>query len=174
MEKSHKPTKKGNEKYPQATGQKTFTISVGEKKQSYTIPKGYGYFISPFKKAGNMKDVSSLIEKGLKSKDIQSIVEYLEFKVPEIAKATSVSPSTVSRWDSDSFIGVPGSTQFFKIDEIIRKGVQLFGGEEEFKTWLHNSNYALGNALPSTLLSSPIGIDLVDEALDSLNYGNVM
>src|SRR5690606_20563447 len=111
---------------------------------------------------------------GIPSKEVQPIIEYLEFKIPEVAKAAAVSSSTVSRWDANTSIGVPGSNQFFKIDEIIKKGVDLFGGLDELKNWLTLPNLALGNVTPVSLLPSLIGIDLVDEALDALHYGNVM
>lgn len=153
---------------------KLFTVTIGGHEQSYSIDAGYGYFIPSFRKAENLVQVSEYVEKGLSSKDIESIIEYLGFKVPEIAKAAAVSPSTVSRWEPETSIGVPGSMQFFRIDEVIRKGVTLFGGEQEFKSWLDSPNLALGNAVPAKLIISLIGIELVDEALDALHYGNVM
>jgi uncharacterized protein (DUF2384 family) len=60
------------------------------------------------------------------------------------------------------------------MDEVIRKGVNLFGGEEQFKVWLTSPNLAMGNVPPSKLITSILGVDLVDEALDALSCGNVM
>lgn len=154
--------------------QKSFKVSVAGKERTYTIHSGYGYFIPSFRKAENLMQVSQYVEGGLPSKEIETIVRYLNFKVPEIAKAAAVSPSTVSRWEPETSIGLPGSSQFFKIDEVIRKGVNLFGGEEEFKNWLNSPNIALGNVVPAKLITSFIGVELVDEALDALHYGNVM
>lgn len=151
-----------------------FKVSVAGKERIYSIHSGYGYFIPSFRKAENLMQVSQYVERGLPSKEIETIVRYLNFKVPEIAKAAAVSPSTVSRWKPETSIGIPGSSQFFKIDEVIRKGVNLFGGEEEFKNWLNSPNLALGNVVPAKLITSLIGVDLVDEALDALHYGNVM
>jgi len=118
--------------------------------------------------------VAQLVEAGIPSKEIESLIDYLNFKVPDIAKAASVSASTVTRWKPGSSIGVAGSGQFFKIDEIVRKGVELFGGEQEFKAWLSNPNMALGNVAPRELITSMIGAEMVDDALDALAYGNVM
>jgi putative toxin-antitoxin system antitoxin component (TIGR02293 family) len=151
-----------------------FRVTVGGRKKDYLVRSRYGYFISSFRKAENMAQVSEFVEQGLPSKEIIPIVQFLDLKVPEIAKAAAVSPSTVSRWNPETSIGVSGSSQFFRIDEVIRKGVNLFGGEAEFKNWLNRANLALGNEVPAKLMISFIGVDLIDEALDALQYGNVM
>ena len=152
----------------------SFKVSRAGQEKEYTIQTGYGYFIPSFQKAGNMLQVAKVVEKGLPSEEITPILGYLGFKVPDIAKAAAVSASTVSRWDPKTSIGVPGSNQFFRIDQLIRKGVDLFGGLEELKGWLQSPNLALGNAVPLTLITSAIGVELVDEALDALHFGNVM
>jgi putative toxin-antitoxin system antitoxin component (TIGR02293 family) len=152
----------------------SFRVTRGGKHKEYNIHTGYGYFIPSLRKAENLVRVAEVVESGLSSKEIQPIIEYLGLKVPEIAKAASVSASTVTRWAPETSIGAPGSSQFFRIDEVIKKGVDVFGGQEEFRQWLTMPNLALGNVPPARLLTSLIGIDLVDEALDALHYGNVM
>ncbi len=153
---------------------RSFRVRRGGTQKDYNIRTGYGYFIPSFKNASNIIQVSEVVERGLPSREISSIVHFLDFRVTEIAKATSVSPSTVSRWEPDTVIGVPGSNQFFKIDQLISKGVEVFGGLEEFRSWLQSPNLALGNAIPAKLITSLIGIELVDEALEALQFGNVM
>lgn len=153
---------------------RSFKVTRADKQKEYSIRTGYGYFIPSFQKAANMVEVAELVEKGISSEEIGPITGYLGFKVSEIAKATAVSASTVSRWDPETSIGVPGSNQFFRIDQVIRKGVDLFGSLEELKGWLQSPNLALGNAVPAKLITSMIGVELVDEALDALHYGNVM
>ncbi len=151
-----------------------FKITRGGREREYKIASGFGYFIESFKKANNISQISEVVDYGIASKEIAPVVEYLGFKVPDIAKAAAVSVSTVNRWESETSIGVAGTNQFFKIDEVIKKGVDLFGGPEEFKTWLDNPNMALGNQVPAKILSSQIGVELVDEALDALHFGTVM
>lgn len=151
-----------------------FKISRGGRQREYNIKPGFGYFIISFRKATNIKQISAVVDTGIPKKEIEPVVDYLGFKVPEIAKAAAVSASTVSRWEPETSIGVAGTNQFFKIDEIIKKGVELFGGPAEFKTWLDSPNIALGNQVPAQILTSQIGVGLVDEALDALHFGTVM
>ena len=165
---------RGEKSYGEISGIRSFKVTRGGKKKDYLIHTGYGYFIPSLRKADNLVQVSELIENGIPSKEVEPIIKYLDLKVPEIAKAAAVSPSTVSRWKADTSIGISGSNQFFRIDQVIRKGVDLFGGPEEFKGWLQSPNLALGNNIPAKLITSSIGVDMVDEALDALHYGNVM
>jgi len=153
---------------------RSFRVTRGGKQKSYPVQTGFGYFIPSLRKAENLGQVNELVEAGLPSREVQALIEYLDLNIPDVARAAAVSPSTVSRWKRESSIGVPGSNQFFRIDEVIRKGVELFGGLEEFKNWMHNPNLVLGNAVPAKLITSLIGVEMVDEALDALHYGNVM
>jgi putative toxin-antitoxin system antitoxin component (TIGR02293 family) len=153
----------------------SFQVNRSGHSKSYHIPSGgYGYFVPAFSKAGSMAEIGELLDKNLLSEDISPIIDFLDLKIQEIAKAASVSPSTVSRWDNKSTIGTPGSYQFFKIDEVIKKGVDLFGNTTHLKQWLESPNLALGNEAPIKLITSMIGLELVDEALDALHFGNVM
>lgn len=152
----------------------SFKVSRAGQEMEYTVQTGYGYFIPTFKEAENMLQIAKAVERGLLSEEIMPISAYLGFRVSDLAKAASVSASTVSRWKSKTSIGVPGSNQFFRIDQVIRKGVDLFGGLDDLKGWLQSPNLALRNAVPAELLTSVIGVELVDEALDALHFGNVM
>jgi putative toxin-antitoxin system antitoxin component (TIGR02293 family) len=164
----------GDDKKSTSEKPAVFKIVRAGKEREYRIEPGFGYFIGSFKKARNIRQISEVVDVGIASREIQSIVEYLGFKVPEIAKAAAVSTSTVNRWEPETSIGVAGTNQFFKIDEIIKKGIDLFGGPDEFKKWLDSPNLALGNQVPSKILTSQIGVELVDEALDALHFGSVM
>ena len=152
----------------------SFKVTRAGRQKRYEVQAGYGYFIPSVRKAENLAQVSKLLEAGIASRQIEAVIEYLDMKVPDVAKAASVSPSTVSRWKADTSIGAPGSNQFFRIDEVIRKGVDVFGGVDELRGWLQSPNLALGNQAPAKLLTSQIGVEMVDEALDALHYGNVM
>lgn len=168
-----KTSKKSSVEEP-VVAYRSFKVTRAGRQKRYQLRSGYGYFIPSVRKAETLTQVGELVEAGIPSKQITPLVEYLGMKVPDIARAASVSTSTVSRWTADTSIGKPGSNQFFRIDEIIRKGVELFGGLDELRVWLLSPNLALGNQTPAKLLTSQIGVELVDEALEALHYGNVM
>ena len=152
----------------------SFKVKRAGKENIHTVISGFGHFIPSLKKVRNMAQVDSILSNGLPYREVEPIIEYLHFTIPDIARAASVSTSTVSRWSSQSSIGIPGAIQFFKIDQLIKKGLELFGSPTQLRIWLQAPCLALGNAVPTELLISPLSIELVDEALDALHYGNVM
>jgi uncharacterized protein (DUF2384 family) len=52
--------------------------------------------------------------------------------------------------------------------------VKVFGSEKQLKEWLSTVNQALGNQKPIELIKSPYGIELVDNAMEALLWGNVL
>jgi putative toxin-antitoxin system antitoxin component (TIGR02293 family) len=152
----------------------TFVVRRGDDRVSYEVKRGYGYFLVSLRDVHSMFDVAAHLEKNLTFAEISPIVDFLELKMVDVAKAAAVSPSTVSRWSAASLIGTPGSYQFFKIDEAIRKGMEVFGQQSHFKSWLHTPNLSLGQSKPVDLMLSMAGIELVHEAVDALHYGNFL
>ncbi len=111
--------------------------------------------------------------KRLTYKQALPVLEFLNFNQGQKAKFLDVNPSTVSRWNSsDGKLGVLSSKIVYEVDEIIEKGISVFGSEEKFMNWLENDNYALGDAKPKEMLQDPNGLELVEEALDALAWGN--
>jgi putative toxin-antitoxin system antitoxin component (TIGR02293 family) len=151
-----------------------FTVNRGGVQSHYEINSGFGYFLKSLDNAKNLVEVGEKLDKNLSYAEILPIVDFLGLKASEVAKAASVSPSTVSRWMKDSLIGSPGSFQFFKIDEAIKKGVEIFGSTSNFKLWLNAPNLALGQVMPFSLILSATGLEMVHEALDALHFGNVL
>lgn len=152
----------------------TFVVNKGDQQVSYVVKNGYGYFLKDFKGARSLAEVARKLENKLTYAEISPIIDFLDLKMVDLAKAAAVSQSTVSRWSADSKIGIPGSYQFFKMDEVIKKGMETFGRESSLKSWLNTPNMALGQVKPRDLLVSMTGIDLAHEAIDALHFGNVM
>ena len=113
-----KAARKNQKNVTEAGPARIFKVTRGGKQKNYEVTPRFGYFIRSLKGTENLSQVNALVENGIASKEIQPIIEYLELKVPDIAKAAAVSPSTVSRWKADTSIGVAGSNQFFRIDEV--------------------------------------------------------
>ncbi|WP_194775863.1 antitoxin Xre/MbcA/ParS toxin-binding domain-containing protein [Pararhodonellum marinum] len=152
----------------------TFVISRGGNQVSYEVKSGFGYFLKDLKDTHSLVEVGEKLEKNLTFAEISPIIDFLALKMVDVSKAASVSPSTVSRWTAESLIGTPGSYQFFKMDEAIKKGMEVFGQQSRLKAWLSSPNFALGNSVPADLMVSMTGIELVHEAIDALHFGNVL
>lgn len=106
-------------------------------------------------------------------KDIAPIIEFFGFHQKDLADFMHVDASTITRWKKNrTEIGVLRSKNILDIDEIIAKGVRIFGGENQFRNWLDADNYALGDVKPAEMLKDPYGVEKVDDALEALSWGN--
>lgn len=152
----------------------TFSIRRKGKLKDYSFASGYGHFIAVLKGVKNELELREKVREGLTPKDIEPIKNYLQLSQSRLAETAAVSESTVSRWSASSPIGKSASAQFIKIDQLIAQGVELFGTEDAFHEWLTSTNLALGNVKPLDLLVDPVGLDMVEAAIDAMNHGNVL
>jgi putative toxin-antitoxin system antitoxin component (TIGR02293 family) len=50
-------------------------------------------------------------------------------------------------------------------------GIEVFGGQERFNTWLTTKNTALGGIKPKDLLDSSFGIQMLKDELTRIEHG---
>ena len=99
---------------------------------------------------------------------------YLDLPQEKFASLIGVSARTISRWDDDSMIGVLPSKMLLEVDRLSKKGIDTFGDADLFKGWLQQPNIALGDVAPIDILSEPYGVELVEDALEAMEHGNIM
>lgn len=105
-------------------------------------------------------------------KDIVPLINFLGFRQKDLADFLHVDASTITRWKkNETEIGILRAKIILDIDEIIAKGVRIFGSETDLKEWLASPNYALGDQIPLELLKDPFGTESVDEALEAISWG---
>ena len=61
--------------------------------------------------------------------------------------------------------------QILKLEELYKKGIELFESADKFNKWLKYESFGLGNTKPVNLLNSITGIDLVYEELVRIEFG---
>jgi putative toxin-antitoxin system antitoxin component (TIGR02293 family) len=83
-----------------------------------------------------------------------------------------ISPKTLSSYrKSEKELPIRLNEQILKLEELYKKGIELFENSERFNKWLKNESYGLGNVKPIKLINSITGIDLVFEELVRIEYG---
>jgi putative toxin-antitoxin system antitoxin component (TIGR02293 family) len=138
------------------------------------VPNRFGFFIKEANRAKNFHDLNTIIGKGLPYRSVKPLILFLDLTTQEVADLTGVSQRTISRLDDDSIMGVLPSKNLVKIDVLVNKGIEVFGSEDSFKSWLQQPNTALGDKKPIDLLPTPYGTELVEDAIEAMEYGNVM
>ena len=58
-----------------------------------------------------------------------------------------------------------------ELEQLYKKGKQLFGSLDAFNQWMHIPSYGLGNRIPVKLLSSSAGISLIFDELTRIEHG---
>ncbi|GMQ28097.1 hypothetical protein Aconfl_07400 [Algoriphagus confluentis] len=101
--------------------------------------------------------------------------DFLDFTTHDIAEVMEIDPSTLFRWKKeDRKLSRALTKNLLEIDQIIAKGVRIYGTEELFSQWLQTPNAGLGNQKPAYLLKNPYQITLVDQALEAISWGNIL
>jgi putative toxin-antitoxin system antitoxin component (TIGR02293 family) len=134
-----------------------------------------GHFIREIAKAKNFVELNQIIgEEGLPYKSIKPLAQYLKLSQEQLSQLLGCSPRTLSRWSDDHPIGALGSKLMIDLDELVAHGFEILGDAEALSMWLQQSNQALGDHTPISLATTPYGISLVKDAMNALEYGNVM
>ena len=55
---------------------------------------------------------------------------------------------------------------------LFKHGVEVFGNQENFYTWLRTANYFLDNDLPINFLKTVTGIRFIGDRLTAMEYGD--
>jgi len=106
---------------------------------------------------------------------ISPLLNFLGYSQGDSSELLETNASTLSRWknsDKPVDIGKLRSKIILDIDEIISKGVRVFGSELLFQEWLNTSNHSLGDVKPVDLLKDVYSIELVEDAIDALSWGS--
>lgn len=83
-----------------------------------------------------------------------------------------ISPKTLYLYrKSNKDMPVRFNEQILKLEELYKKGIELFEDSEGFNKWIKSESYGLGNVKPIDLINSITGIDLIFEELVRIEFG---
>jgi len=83
-----------------------------------------------------------------------------------------ISPKTLHLYrKSEKDLPVKIREHVLKLEDLYRKGIELFEGPQQFNRWLKSESYGLGDVKPINLINSITGIDLVYEELNRIEFG---
>ena len=107
--------------------------------------------------------------------DTSSFFDFLDFTTHDIAEVMEIDPSTLFRWKKeDRKLSKALTKNLLDMDQIIAKGIRIFGTEELLSQWLQTPNSSLNGQKPATLLKNPYQISLVDQALEAISWGSIL
>jgi putative toxin-antitoxin system antitoxin component (TIGR02293 family) len=113
-------------------------------------------------------------KKGLNAKvalDFLSLSGFTQDEFQETFKTTvkTIQNHVTRELSLDSSL----SEKLLKSFALFDKGTALFGSAREFHQWLNTPAYGLGNQLPFDLMDTITGIQLIEEELIRIEYGDL-
>jgi putative toxin-antitoxin system antitoxin component (TIGR02293 family) len=112
---------------------------------------------------------------GLPSAALTHLVERLTvLRQPDsLEKAVGVSVRTLQRRREGSTkpLSQEQSARTWKFAEILAKATEVFGSQQEAERWMERPAMALEQRRPIDLMTTPAGVEIVEDLLRRLEYG---
>ncbi|MDA9405233.1 type II RES/Xre toxin-antitoxin system antitoxin [Bradyrhizobium sp. CCBAU 45389] len=119
-------------------------------------------------------EAHELLLAGLPGSALTHFVSHLLFiQTDSLEKAFGMSLRTFQRRKGapDKPLNQEQSGRTWKFAEILAKATDVFGSQEEAEQWLERPAIGLDQRRPIDLLTTPAGIELVEQYLTRLAYG---
>src|SRR5260221_2775747 len=119
-------------------------------------------------------EAHDLIEQGLPGHALQHLVNFVAIlRAPHhggLEKAVGISLRTYQRRKEalDKLLSPEQSGRTWKFAEILGRAIELLGAQSEAEAWLERPEMALEGRKPIDLLSTPAGVETVEDHLTRL------
>jgi putative toxin-antitoxin system antitoxin component (TIGR02293 family) len=121
-------------------------------------------------------EAHDLLEKGLSGHVLEHLVKgvaILSVQHHGLEKAVGISVRTYQRHKErpNKRLSPEQSGRTWKFAEILGRAIEIFGSQSEAEEWLDRPAMALEQRKPIDLLSTPAGVESVEQHLTRLEYG---
>jgi putative toxin-antitoxin system antitoxin component (TIGR02293 family) len=119
-------------------------------------------------------DVHDMIVKGLPGGSLMFMVKHMEtLKPSDVSRAVGVSVRTVQRRKGkpQKALSKDQSGRAWKFAEILTTASEVFGSQAEAERWLASPAMALDQRRPVDMLTTPAGVEMVEQLLGRLAHG---
>jgi putative toxin-antitoxin system antitoxin component (TIGR02293 family) len=121
-------------------------------------------------------DIALLFQakKGLKPQAIFDFVGLSELPHHLVEEVFHKSMKTFQNYvTKNTLLDASTSEKLLKLFALYQKGAEVIGSIEEFAEWLTKPAYGIGNVVPQTIIDTATGIDLINEELVRIEYGDL-
>ncbi len=129
----------------------------------------------------NRLQAHDLLQDGLPGRALTHLVSsvgFLSSSQSGLEKAVGISTRTYYRWKKNAATERPLSREqsgrIWKFAEILGRAADIFGSRGEAEAWLDRPAMALDQRKPIDLLSTPAGVETVEDHLTRIEYGVYM
>jgi len=116
-------------------------------------------------------DLVDLGAKGVLKKQVKHLGNVMCITSTTLAKLLAITPRTIQRQPEEKRFDRVVSERAINLAQLIVKGIELFKDKDEFCAWLQAPCLALGSRTPISLLTSSVGVGMVNDLLGRMEYG---
>jgi len=112
------------------------------------------------------------IKEGIQFTFFERLAKNIPFTLREWSSFLHLSERSLQRYKKEkgTFNAVT-SEKIIEITMLNKYGIEVFGEQEKFNTWLVTNNVALGGIKPRDLLDSSFGIQFLKDELTRIEHG---
>lgn len=120
----------------------------------------------------NVIYIIEIVRNGITFAIFYSLVKKTPFSLNEWSVFLHMSERTMQRHKKEKKTFDPiYSEKILQVTLLYNLGVEVFGDNEKFNTWLEAPNVALGSIKPKQLLDNSFGIGLLKDELTRIEHG---
>ncbi len=120
----------------------------------------------------NVAYLMNTIRKGLDFSYFLNILKNSPFSLSEWSDFLHLSERTMQRYKKDQKkFDALQSEKILQITLLYKRGLEVFGDQKKFDSWLNSNNLVFSNNKPKNLLDTAYGIQLIDEELQRIEHG---
>lgn len=120
----------------------------------------------------DMAKLANVVRDGLSYNYFSTLSDRIHIEMQEWADYLHISERTIQRYKKEGKVFDPiYSEKIILVELLYKKGVDVFGIEENFYTWMDTKSIALGGVKPKDLLDTSFGITMVYDELGRIEYG---
>jgi len=117
-------------------------------------------------------NLSNMVREGLTYNYFTTLSDRIQIGVQEWADYLHISERTIQRYKKEGKSFDPiYSEKIILVELLYKKGIDVFGIEENFYTWMDTKSVALGGVKPKELLDTSFGLNMVYDELGRIEHG---
>jgi len=120
----------------------------------------------------NAYSLINAIKKGINFSFFERLAKNIPFTLSEWSSFLHLSERSLQRYKKDKgTFNAVSSEKIIEITMLNKYGIEVFGDQDRFNTWLKTKNVALGGIKPKELLDSSFGIQILKDELTCIEHG---
>lgn len=123
------------------------------------------------RKISSLEDLRQALKEGLPYGSLEAVAKKFAIARGELSAALHLPPRTIARRKKAATLLADESDRLFRLARIAAETARILGSEEKAARWLHETNRALGNETPLSLLDTEIGARRVEDLLGRIEHG---